>query len=134
MLNFVFKEPNLLGYKTHADYILEERMAKTPQTVKGIFSDLLEKARPFAQKEFENLSQFAQKIDGLKTLQKWDNAYYSEQLKKQQFDIDDAQLKPYFKLENVIDGAFQIAEKLLVYNLKKYKISTPTTKMLKHTE
>ena len=107
-----FQRANLLGYKTHADYILEERMAKTPQTVKLFLSDLLEKARPFAQKEFENLSQFAQKIDGLKTLQKWDNAYYSEQLKKQQFDIDDAQLKPYFKLENVIDGAFQIAEKL----------------------
>ena len=107
-----FQRANLLGYKTHADYILEERMAKTPQTVKVFLSDLLEKARPFAQKEFENLSQFAQKIDGLKTLQKWDNAYYSEQLKKQQFDIDDAQLKPYFKLENVIDGAFQIAEKL----------------------
>ena len=107
-----FQRANLLGYKTHADYILEERMAKTPQTVKVFLFDLLEKARPFAQKEFENLSQFAQKIDGLKTLQKWDNAYYSEQLKKQQFDIDDAQLKPYFKLENVIDGAFQIAEKL----------------------
>ena len=107
-----FQRANLLGYKTHADYVLEERMAKTPEAVKAFLSDLLEKSRPFAQKEFENLSQFAQKIDGLKTLQKWDNAYYSEQLKKQQFDIDDAQLKPYFKLENVIDGAFQIAEKL----------------------
>ena len=131
-----FQRANLLGYKTHADYILEERMAKTPQTVKVFLSDLLEKARPFAQKEFENLSQFAQKIDGLKTLQKWDNAYYSEQLKKQQFDIDDAQLKPYFKLENVIDGAFQIAEKLFglqfeeVQNIDTYHQDVKTYRVI----
>ena len=131
-----FQRANLLGYKTHADYILEERMAKTPQTVKLFLSDLLEKARPFAQKEFENLSQFAQKIDGLKTLQKWDNAYYSEQLKKQQFDIDDAQLKPYFKLENVIDGAFQIAEKLFglqfeeVQNIDTYHQDVKTYRVI----
>ena len=110
---------NLLGYKTHAHYVLEERMAKTTETVTQFLSDLLDKARPFAQKEFADLSAFAQKSDGIQELQKWDNAYYSEQLKKQKFDIDDAQLKPYFKLENVIDGAFQIAKKLFDIQFEK---------------
>ena len=110
---------NLLGYKTHAHYVLEERMAKTPETVAQFLSDLLSKATPFAQKEFETLSAFARKTDGIEKLQKWDNAYYSELLKKQCFDIDDAQLKPYFKLENVIDGAFQIAKKLFGLQFEK---------------
>ena len=109
----------LLGYNTHAHYLLEERMAKTPETVTQFLSDLLDKARPFAQKEFADLSAFAQKSDRIQELQKWDNAYYSEQLKKQKFDIDDAQLKPYFKLENVIDGAFQIANKLFGIQFEK---------------
>ena len=99
----------LLGYKTHAHYVLEERMAKTPEKVMHFLNDLLEKATPFAKKEFETLSAFSKKQDGIEDLQKWDSAYYSEQLKKQLFDIDDTQLKPYFKLENVVDGAFKIA-------------------------
>lgn len=110
---------NLLGYKTHAHFVLEERMAKTPETVSQFLYNLLEKARPFAQKEFSELSNFAQKIDGIKELQKWDNAYYSEQLKKQNFNIDDAQLKPYFKLENVVNGAFEIAKKLFGLRFEK---------------
>lgn len=100
----------LLGYKTHAHYVLEERMAKTPEKVMHFLNDLLEKATPFAKKEFETLSAFSKKQDGIEDLQKWDSAYYSEQLKKQLFDIDDTQLKPYFKLENVVDGAFKIAK------------------------
>ena len=109
----------LLGYKTHAHYVLEERMAKTPQKVIHFLNDLLEKATPFAKKEFETLCAFAYKNDGIEELQKWDGAYYSEQLKKKLFDIDDAQLKPYFKLENVIEGAFLIAKKLFGLEFKK---------------
>ena len=102
----------LLGYKTHADYVLEERMAKSPETVLSFLEDFKSKALPAARREFSELSKFAKELDGIETLQKWDSAYYSEKLKKRCFDIDDNLLKPYFELENVLEGAFKIAEKL----------------------
>ncbi len=102
----------LLGYKTHADYVLEERMAKSPETVLSFLEDFKSKAVPAARREFSELSKFAKELDGIETLQKWDSAYYSEKLKKRCFDIDDNLLKPYFELENVLEGAFKIAEKL----------------------
>jgi peptidyl-dipeptidase Dcp len=107
-----YKRAQLLGYKTHAHFVLEERMAKTPETVETFLNELLEKAKPAAGREFQNLRQFAKELDNIDQLQKWDGGYYSEKLKQKLFDLDDEQLKPYFKLENVINGAFIIAEKL----------------------
>lgn len=106
------KRANLLGYKTHAHFVLEERMAKTPESVNTFLNELLEKAKPAAEREFNNLENFAKKIDAIKKLQKWDSAFYSEKLKQNLFDLDDEKLKPYFKLDNVVKGAFDIAEKL----------------------
>jgi Zn-dependent oligopeptidase len=103
---------NLLGYASHADFVLEERMAESPEKVKSFLNDLLAKARPAAQKEFEQLTQFAKELDGLDHFEKWDGAYYSEKLKQKLFDLDDEKLKPYFKLENVLNGAFTIAGEL----------------------
>lgn len=103
---------NLLGYKSHADFVLEERMAESPQKVRDFLGDLLEKAKPAAQKEFEQLTQFAKELDGIDVLQKWDGAYYSEKLKQKLFNLDDEKLKPYFQLEKVLNGAFTIAGKL----------------------
>ncbi|WP_290568239.1 M3 family metallopeptidase, partial [Leeuwenhoekiella sp. UBA6783] len=103
---------NLLGYKTHAHFVLEERMAKSPENVERFLQDLLEKAKPAAEREFAQLANFAKKRDGIEELQKWDSAFYSEKLKQELFELDDEQLKPYFKLENVIDGVFTIAQKL----------------------
>ncbi|PKP25633.1 MAG: peptidase M3 [Bacteroidetes bacterium HGW-Bacteroidetes-2] len=102
----------LLGYETHAHFVLEERMAQSPKKVESFLEELLEKAKPAAQREFDELSAFAKKTDGIDQLQKWDSAYYTEKLKQERFDLDDEKLKPYFKLENVIDGAFTIAERL----------------------
>jgi len=109
---------NLLGYKTHADFILEERMAENPAKVKNFLEELLEKARPAAINELQEIKKLA-KEDGIEKMQKWDGAYYSEKLKKKLFDFDDEQLKPYFKLENVIDGVFAIANKLYNLNFKE---------------
>ncbi len=103
---------NLLGYKSHADFVLEERMAGSPQKVKQFLQELLDKARPAAQREFKQLQEFAKKRDGIEQLQKWDGAYYSEKLKQELFNLDDEQLKPYFKLENVLEGAFTVANRL----------------------
>ncbi|MEN8819221.1 MAG: M3 family metallopeptidase, partial [Polaribacter sp.] len=116
----------LLGYKTHAHFVLEERMAETPEKVIAFSNDLLKKAKPAAKEEFKNLEAYAKKLDGITQLQKWDGAYYSEKLKKEIFDLDQEILKPYFKLENVIDGAFIIAQRLFdlnfeaVTNIDKY--------------
>jgi len=101
----------LLGYKSHADFVLEERMAETPKKVFQFLDDLLEKSLPFAQKEFQILKEFAQK-EGVADLQIWDGTYFTEKLKKSKFELDDEALKPYFKLENVVQGAFDIAQKL----------------------
>lgn len=113
---------NLLGYKTHAHFVLEERMAKNPETVQTFLNDILKKAKPAAQAEFENLEQFAKDLDAIDQLQKWDSAYYSEKLKQKLFNLDDEKLKPYFKLENVIKGAFKVAEKL--FGLQFEEINT----------
>tara|TARA_R110002012_G_scaffold318227_1_gene536112 strand:+ start:51602 stop:53617 length:2016 start_codon:yes stop_codon:yes gene_type:complete len=102
----------LLGYKTHAHFVLEERMAETPEKVQEFLNELLAKAKPAAVKEFEQLQDFAKELDGIEQLQKWDASYYAEKLKQKLFDLDDEKLKPYFKLENVIAGVFKIAEKL----------------------
>ena len=107
-----YQRARLLGYETHAHFVLEERMAKTPETVRNFLEDLLEKAQPAAKKEFEELENFAKKLDNIDRLEKWDSAYYSEKLKQERFNFDDEQLKPYFKLENVIEGAFTVAQKL----------------------
>ncbi|WP_047416331.1 M3 family metallopeptidase [Cellulophaga sp. Hel_I_12] len=102
----------LLGYATHAHFVLEERMAETPEKVQEFLNELLAKAKPAAVKEFQQLKDFAKELDGIEQLQKWDASYYSEKLKQKLFDLDDEKLKPYFKLENVIAGVFKVAEKL----------------------
>ena len=117
---------NLLGYATHANFVLEERMAETPEKVHSFLNELLVKAKPAAEREFKQLEDFAKELDGIDQLQKWDGAYYSEKLKQKLFSLDDEILKPYFKLENVIAGVFKIAEKLFglqfkeVTNVDKY--------------
>ena len=121
-----FERAQLLGYKTHAHYVLEERMAQTPEQVISFLNDLLAKAKPAAQKEFEELSAFAKKFDGIDQLEKWDGAYYFEKLKQQLFNLDDEILKPYFQLEKVLEGAFTIAERLYgikfneIFDIDKY--------------
>lgn len=117
---------NLLGYPSHAHFVLEERMAQNPDKVISFLNDLLEKAKPAAEREFAELTAFAKELDGIDHLEKWDGSYYSEKLKQKLFNLDDEKLKPYFKLENVLNGAFTIAKKLYgltfteVFDIEKY--------------
>ncbi len=126
---------NLLGYKTHAHFVLEERMAKTPEKVETFLNELLEKAKPAALKEFTELESFAKELEGIDQLQKWDGAYYAEKLKQKRFDLDDEKLKPYFKLENVIQGVFTISERLYglhfeeIFTIDKYHQDVLTYKV-----
>ncbi|WP_459211037.1 M3 family metallopeptidase [Aquimarina rhabdastrellae] len=112
----------LLGYDSHAYYVLEQRMAEKPEKVFTFLNDILAKAKPAAQKEFDRLQNFAKELDNIDRLESWDKAYYSEKLKQQLFDLNDEQLKPYFKLENVIDGVFTIAGKL--FDLQFEEVTT----------
>jgi peptidyl-dipeptidase Dcp len=102
----------LLGYGSHADFVLEERMAKTPTQVLSFLDSLLEKAKPKAEVEIGELAEFAKKLDGLEIIEKWDFAYYSELLKKEKYSLDDELLRPFFQLEKVVDGVFHTAKKL----------------------
>lgn len=127
---------NLLGYETHAHFVLEERMAQNPTKVLSFLHDILEKAKPAAKREFDQLAAFAKELDGIEQLEKWDSAYYSEKLKQKLFNLDDEALKPYFKLENVLNGAFTIAEKLFgitfneVFDIDKYHSDVQTFEVL----
>ncbi len=130
-----YERANLLGYDTHAHFVLEERMAKRPETVISFLNELLEKAKPAAKQEFKTLTAFAKEMDGITQLQKWDTSYYSEKLKQKLFDLDDEILKPYFELKNVINGVFQVAEKLFdlkfeeVFDVDKYHDEVKTYKI-----
>lgn len=106
----------LLGYNTHADFVLEERMAMSPKKVMDFLDELLSKARPHADKDIQRMKDLAKELDGITDFQSYDTAYYSEILKKRELAIDDEMLRPYFKLENVVDGVFKVAG--LLYGLK----------------
>ncbi len=117
--NLRHKRALVLGYTSHAHYILEERMAETPDKVFAFLNEILEKAKPAAEREFKQLEGFAKELDGIDHLEKWDGAYYTEKLKQKLFNLDDEKLKPYFKLENVINGVFAVANKLFGLQFKE---------------
>lgn len=112
ILQLRYERAKLLGYESHADFVLEERMAKTPQEVLDFLDNLLRKARPKAEEDVSEVEAFAKKLDGIERLQRWDFSYYSELLKKEKYELDDELLRPYFQLEKVVDGVFQTAGKL----------------------
>ncbi|WP_312421507.1 M3 family metallopeptidase [Epilithonimonas sp.] len=112
------EKAELLGYKNYADFVLEERMAQSPAKVFEFLNELLEKATPYAQKEIEELKSLA-KADGIDDIQSYDHTFYAEKLRKQKFDIDDEELKPYFQLEKVQEAVFGLAGKLFGLEFKE---------------
>ncbi|WP_374445462.1 M3 family metallopeptidase [Epilithonimonas sp.] len=112
------EKAELLGYKNYAEFVLEERMAQSPAKVFEFLNELLEKATPYAQKEIKEL-KFLAKADGIDEIQGYDHAFYAEKLRKQKFDIDDEELKPYFQLEKVQDAVFGLAGKLFGLEFKE---------------
>ena len=130
-----YQRAKLLGYKNHAEFVLEEQMATTPHKVSVFLNHLIEKSKPTGLKEKEELTSFAKNLDGIDVIQSYDSGYYSEKLKQKLFDLNDEQLKPYFKLENVINGVFKVANKLFglnfeqIYNVEKYHEDVITYKV-----
>ena len=113
------EKANLLGFMTHADYKLQERMAETPEKVNLFLEDLHQKSKPFAGKEFTEIQEYAAKAGLYDLVQRWDWAYFSEKLKLEKYDFTDEEVKPYFQLEKVIDGVFSLAKKLYGLHLKE---------------
>jgi len=106
------EKANLLGYKTHAHFILEENMAKVPENVYKLLDQIWEPALKMAKKEAADLQALIDKEGGGFKLEPWDWWYYTEKLKKAKYDLDEEMLKPYFKLENVIEGVFYVSNQL----------------------
>lgn len=106
------EKANLLGFDTWAEYILDENMAKTPQNVYSLLNELMTPALEKAKIEASELQNIIDKEGGNFKLEAWDWWYYTEKLKKEKISFDEEELRPYFKLENVRDGAFAVATKL----------------------
>lgn len=112
------EKANLLGYASHADFVLEKRMAETPETVLYFLENLLEKSLQFAHKELNELTKFSIENSGPEVLQRWDLSYYAEKLKTVLYEINSEILKPYFQLENVIEGVFSLSKQLFGLTFK----------------
>jgi peptidyl-dipeptidase Dcp len=113
------KRAELLGYESHASFVLEERMAGSEENVNNFLEDLYQKALPAAKKEWEEIEEFAKENLNLDKIEKWDTAYVSEKLKQAQLDLNEQLLKPYFPLEKVKLGLFEIVGKLYGLSFKK---------------
>ncbi|MGM0858905.1 MAG: oligopeptidase A [Pseudomonadota bacterium] len=103
---------HLLGFETYADYSLATKMADSPEQVLDFLTDLANRAVPQAREEFNELSDFARDELGIETLAPWDVAYASEKLREARYAISQEQLRPYFPAPQVVDGLFQVVERL----------------------
>ncbi len=102
---------DLLGYPSYPDYVLEERMARSGERARSFEEDLAAKTRPFWEADVEALRAHAAEL-GLDRLRPWDVSYVAEKLRKERYDIDDETLRPYFPLERVQEGLFEIVRRV----------------------
>ena len=114
--NLRLRMAQLLGYSSYAEYALEERMAQNPQTVNKFINDLFEASMPFAEKEVKEVQDYANAHGFVGQIQRWDFSYWSEKLKNDKYAMDPSMFKPYFKLENLKKGVFDLADRL--YNIE----------------
>ena len=110
---------HLLGYKTHADFVLEKNMAKKPENVYKFLDQIWKPSLAKAKEEARDLQSMIKQEGNDFKLEPWDWWYYAEKLRKAKYELDDKSLRPYFKLENVRDGAFDVANKLYGITLKE---------------
>lgn len=106
------QKAKLLGYANFVDYVAEERMAKSATRIREFLLDLEERTRPAFERENRELNEFAASLGASLPLEPWDIAYYAEKLRRARFDIDQEALRPYFALDQVLQGMFILAERL----------------------
>ena len=119
LVNTRLAKAQLLGFDSHAALTLSKRMAKTPETVLSFLDDLKALAKPAAAKDLKAVQEFASAAGHQGEVKPWDFSYWSEKLKKATLNLDDNLLKPYFKIENVLAGVFEISAKLYGLSFKK---------------
>ena len=119
MLELRLQKANLMGYKTYADFALEERMAKTDAAVNELMSSVWKYAVPRAKEEIVDMQQIIDQEGGNFKLAPWDWWYYAEKVRQAKYALNEDELKPYFSLENVLNGAFMVAEKLYGVTFKE---------------
>ena len=119
LVNTRLAKAQLLGFDSHAALTLSKRMAKTPETVLSFLDDLKALAKPAAEKDLKAVQEFASAAGHQGEVKPWDFSYWSEKLKKATLNLDDNLLKPYFKIENVLAGVFEISAKLYGLSFKK---------------
>ncbi len=112
---------HLLGFDNYAEYVLEERMAQTPEKVNHFIADLHKPSKPAAQKEVKEVLALAKKEGFNDQLEKWDWAYYTEKLKAEKYGFNEEEVRPYFQLEKVQEGVFELANRLFGLNFKENK-------------
>jgi peptidyl-dipeptidase Dcp len=112
MANLRLEKARMLGYETHADYALEETMAKNPDNVYKLLNQLWTPALAKAKVERDEMQAMIQADGKDFSVQPWDWRYYEEKLRKQKFDLDEQEVKPYFALDKVQEGVFLVVEKL----------------------
>ncbi len=110
--NLRLERARLLGYETHAHFVLEERMAELPEKVMDFMGHLLQAARPNALKDLEEVQQFARELGYEHPIDYWDWYYFAEKMRKARYDLDQEQLRPYFELNSVVKGVFELAQRL----------------------
>lgn len=121
IVNTRIKIANLLGFKTFADYVLDNRMAENSANVYELLYKLKDSYKPVAEKETETIRTLARERDGITDLMPWDWSYYSEILRKQKYDFDEEKLREYFELDKVIDGVFGLATRLYGITFRESK-------------
>lgn len=117
--NLRIERAQLLGFNTHADFILAENMAKNPANVYKLLNEVWQYALPQAKKEAAELQAMIDAEGGNFKLQSWDWWYYTEKLRQQKYSLNEEETKPYFKMENVREGVFTVANKLYGLSFKK---------------
>lgn len=119
LTNLRIERAQLLGFDSHADFILAENMAKNPANVYKLLNEVWEYALPQAKKEAAELQAMIDAEGGDFKLQSWDWWYYTEKLREQKYALNEEETKPYFKMENVREGVFMVANKLFGLSFKK---------------
>jgi oligopeptidase A len=119
LLKYRTEKAKLLGFESYSHYSLATKMAETPEEVLAFLNDLAKRSKKHAEQEFLELQQFAYKEANVTQLDAWDVAYYSEKLRQKKFDISQETLRPYFPVNQVIDGLFSITNKLYGVTIKQ---------------
>lgn len=119
IVNLRHQRAQLLGFPSHADFVLSERMAQQPNQVMDFLNKLLTPSKKAGDRDLAELRQFKKTVDGNDEVMPWDFSYLSEKLKEAKYKFNEEELRPYFQLENVVEGVFEHARRLYSLTFKE---------------